>query len=88
MQVLCKHSSYCQFKATPALSLYEFTQIVSTLSAYGLLLAEGKRAGDPIQKLRLNIPEDDIVAAIRGGEDEDMKRFLSASATAAAGHAR
>nr|KAJ3422375.1 Origin recognition complex, subunit 1 [Polyrhizophydium stewartii] len=71
-----EHEILCALQGIPAPAVSGLAQVCSSLAVYRLVLAETAKMGDPIQKIRLNVPPQDVQAAMRQEGDEALLRAL------------
>ena len=77
--VAFEHSRICQMQALAAPTRADLVSVCSFLHSYRLIQCELNKMGDPLQKLRLAVSEEDLTTAMKNiKEMEFLKRILEA----------
>jgi Cdc6-like AAA superfamily ATPase len=70
--VVQEHIRYCREYSKNCPNISEFHRISSFLGSYHLIIVESIKAGEPSQKLQLQIHEQDIFLAVKNCQDSTL----------------
>lgn len=71
--VVFEHQRISQFQNLAVPTRGDLVSICSFLNSFRLILCENNKIGDPTQKLRLNVSEEDLMSAVKKGTDKKTK---------------